>query len=78
MYDELFPKKFQQQIEAKEMSLNMFSIKSAEYPSGNSNLDGISLDIFFYGCNRPEGHCPGCYNRELWKFIQPNKSWEQL
>jgi organic radical activating enzyme len=70
--------KFAQQVCARKMNPSVFSIKSAEYPSGNSNLDGISLDIFFYGCLRPEGHCSGCHNEELWKFIQPNKSWEQL
>lgn len=56
----------------------VFSIKSAEYPSGNSNLDGLSLDIFFYGCKRPRGHCPGCHNKELWEFKEPNKNWEQI
>lgn len=51
------------------------SISSTYYPSGNSNLDGLSLDIFFQGCNK---HCKNCHNPELWSFKEPNRSINEL
>lgn len=60
------------------MNDKIFSISTAEYPSGNSNLDGLSLDIFFIGCSRSKGHCPKCHNSSLWEFKEPNKSLNEL
>jgi anaerobic ribonucleoside-triphosphate reductase activating protein len=56
-------------------SKNVFSVCSAMYPSMNSNISEVSLDIFFVGCNHK---CKGCHNIELWKAIPPNKTWLQL
>ena len=52
-----------------------FSIASSTYPCGNSNLDGLSLDIYFYGCQK---HCKNCHNPELWEFQSPNVSFNDL
>lgn len=52
------------------------SIQSILYPSLNSNLDGISADIFFRGCRPP--YCEGCHNLELQRFEKPNKSTEDI
>lgn len=54
---------------------NIFSISSSCYPSGNSNLDYFSLDLFFIGCSK---HCNGCHNKELWGFKEPNRSYSDL
>ena len=51
----------------------LFSVSSVLFPSFNSNLDGISIDIFFRGCSRL---CPGCHNKELQEFVEPTVSIE--
>ncbi len=53
-----------------------YSIQSILYPSLNSNLDGISADIFFKGCKAP--HCQGCHNDELKTFCEPDKSLDDI
>lgn len=53
-----------------------YSIQSILYPSLNSNLDGISIDIFVKGCAGP--YCKGCHNKELQEFTKPNVSIEQI
>ena len=47
------------------------SVSSMLFPSLNSSLDGISIDIFLYGCKR---HCKNCHNKELQEFKAPNHS----
>ncbi len=53
-----------------------YSVSSILFPSLNSNLDGISADIFLRGCKAP--HCPGCHNTELQNFVENNKSLEDI
>ena len=43
----------------------LYSVSSIVFPSLNSSLDGISIDIFFKGCKHL---CPGCHNPELQEF----------
>lgn len=52
-----------------------YRVASILYPSGNSSLDSISTDIFFYGCSN---NCKGCHNLELQQFKQPNLSLEDI
>lgn len=59
-------------IDPNELSL---SIKNILYPSLNSSLDGISIDIFFYGCTLK---CKNCHNYEIQRFVPPNKSFEDI
>ena len=51
------------------------SISSVLWPSMNSSLSGLSMDVFFKGCKR---HCPGCHNLELQTFSEPNHSVEEI
>lgn len=51
------------------------SISSVLWPSMNSSLSGLSMDIFFKGCKR---HCPGCHNLELQTFAEPNHSVSEI
>lgn len=52
-----------------------FSVSSILYPSLNSSLEGISADVFFYGCTF---NCKDCHNKELQEFKQPNTSIEDF
>lgn len=47
------------------------AVSSMLFPSLNSSLDGISIDLFLYGCKR---HCKNCHNKELQEFKAPNHS----
>ena len=58
-----------------EVVVMLFSVSSILFPSLNSNLDGISIDIFFRGCSRL---CPGCHNKELQEFVEPTVSEEHI
>ena len=48
--------------------MTKYRVASIMYPSLNSSLDGISADMFFYGCSRK---CEGCHNKELQEFVEP-------
>lgn len=54
---------------------NDLSIASVLWPSMNSSLRGLSMDIFFRGCHR---HCYNCHNPELQVFAEPNHSVEEV
>ena len=53
----------------------LYSVSSILFPSLNSSLDGISIDIFFKGCTH---HCPGCHNLELQEFSEPTTSVDSI
>lgn len=55
--------------------MKTYCVHEVVYPSLNSNLNGISVDIFFVGCKM---RCKGCHNTHLQEFIQPNYSLEEL
>ncbi len=55
--------------------MKQYRVSSVLYPSANSSLDGLSTDLFFYGCTHK---CKGCHNRELWEFVDYNYSLDEL
>ena len=54
---------------------NTLSISTVLWPSMNSSLRGLSMDVFFRGCHR---HCYNCHNLELQTFAEPNHSVEEI
>lgn len=59
----------------RTLTRKSLAIASMLFPSLNSNLDGISIDLFLYGCNR---HCRNCHNPELQEFKKPTYSISEL
>lgn len=52
-----------------------YRVSSIMYPSFNSSLDGLSVDIFFKGCTH---NCGGCHNNELQTFDRFNIDYDRI